>query len=388
MGRHFLQIPGPSPEPDRVLREISRTTIDHRGPEFAELGLAVLEGTRSLFGTEGDVVIYSSSGTGAWEAALVNAVHPGGRVLFYVGGHFASQWARMAQNLGYLVDVLEGDWRRGIDTHALQQHLEADTDGKIEAVCCVHNETSTGTLSDISAVRAAIDGAGHDALLLVDTISGLGSVEYKHDGWGVDVSIAGSQKGMMLPPGLGFNAVSQKALDRQRSMTGVSRHYWDWNPILAANKRGFWPTTPSTNLLFGLRESLAMLEEETLTAVYRRHERLAGACRAAVAAWGLELWCTDAGAHSPVVTAVKMPEGTSSESLRKRALDDFDVSIGAGLGPMKDIVFRIGHLGWINDATLFGALAAIELSLRRDGVPINANGVQAAMESIECADVH
>ncbi|GAA1176716.1 aminotransferase class V-fold PLP-dependent enzyme [Ornithinimicrobium humiphilum] len=382
MGRHFLQIPGPSPEPDAVLRAISATTIDHRGPEFQQLGSRLLEAIKPVFGTTNPVIIYSSSGTGAWEGALTNTLSVGDRVLFYETGHFASLWIEMATRLGLRPDVIGSDWRHGVDAEAIGQRLAEDTAHEIKAVCCVHNETSTGVTSDIRAVREAIDAAGHPALLMVDTISGLASADYRHDEWGVDVTVSGSQKGLMLPPGLGFNAVSDKAVEASKN-GGMPRSYWDWAPILEANSRGFWPTTPSTNLLFGLEVALQMLEEEGMEAVFARHQRHAAATRAAVRAWGLEILCLDERYYSPVLTAVVMPEGHDADAFRKVVLDRFDMSLGSGLGRLAGTVFRIGHLGWINDLTLMGTLAGVQMGLHLSGVPVAGDGVAAAMAVLE-----
>ena len=382
MGRHFLQIPGPSPEPDEVMRAISATTIDHRGPQFQQLGQRLLRDIRPVFGTTNPVIIYSSSGTGAWEGALVNTLSPGDRVIFFETGHFASLWHEMATRLGLAPEVIPSDWRHGVDAEEVGRQLEQDADREIKAVCVVHNETSTGVTSDIAAVRRAMDAVGHPALLLVDTISGLGSADYRHDEWGVDVTVSGSQKGLMLPPGLGFNAVSDKALEASRT-SGFPRSYWDWAPILASNETGFWPTTPSTNLLFGLEVVLRMLEEEGLPQVFARHERLARATRAAVRAWGLELLCLDEDVYSPVLTAVLMPEGHSGDAFRKRVLETFDMSLGSGLGRLADRVFRIGHLGWTNDLTLMGTLSGVQMGLRLAGVPVQDDGVAAAMAVLE-----
>ncbi|GLK95100.1 MULTISPECIES: pyridoxal-phosphate-dependent aminotransferase family protein [Achromobacter] len=378
-GRHFLQIPGPTNVPDRVLRAIDQPTIDHRGPEFGALGLAVLEGVKQVFQTQSPVVIFPSSGTGAWEAALVNTLSPGDRVLMVETGHFASLWRKLAGRLGLEVDFLEGDWRHPVDAAAIAARLAEDTAHGIKAVCVVHNETSTGVTSDIAAVRAAIDGAAHPALLMVDTISSLGSIDYRHDEWGVDVTVAGSQKGLMLPPGLAFNAVSARALaaaDHAR----LPRSYWDWREMLAANARGYFPYTPSTNLLYGLHEALAMLREEGLPQVYARHSRHAQAARLAVAAWGLELLSLDPTAHSAALTAVIMPQGHGADAFRKLVLERFDMSLGQGLGKLADRVFRIGHLGHFNDLTLCGTLAGVEMGLAAAGVPHRPGGVQAAME--------
>ncbi|MGS1011140.1 pyridoxal-phosphate-dependent aminotransferase family protein [Achromobacter anxifer] len=383
-GRHFLQIPGPTNVPDRVLRAIDQPTIDHRGPEFGALGLAVLEGVKQVFQTQSPVVIFPSSGTGAWEAALVNTLSPGDRVLMVETGHFASLWRKLAGRLGLEVDFLEGDWRHPVDAAAIAARLAEDKGRKIKAVCVVHNETSTGVTSDIAAVRAAIDGAAHPALLMVDTISSLGSIDYRHDEWGVDVTVAGSQKGLMLPPGLAFNAVSARALaaaDEAR----LPRSYWDWREMLAANARGYFPYTPSTNLLYGLHEALAMLREEGLPQVFARHQRHATATRLALAGWGLELLSLKPAAHSPALTAVIMPQGHGADAFRKLVLERFDMSLGQGLGKLTDRVFRIGHLGHFNDLTLCGTLAGVEMGLAAAGVPHRAGGVQAAMEFLSGA---
>lgn len=378
-GRHFLQIPGPTNVPDRVLRAIDQPTIDHRCPEFGALGLAVLEGVKQVFQTQSPVVIFPSSGTGAWEAALVNTLSPGDRVLMVETGHFASLWRKLAGRLGLEVDFLEGDWRHPVDAAAIAARLAEDTAHGIKAVCVVHNETSTGVTSDIAAVRAAIDGAAHPALLMVDTISSLGSIDYRHDEWGVDVTVAGSQKGLMLPPGLAFNAVSARALAAADDAR-LPRSYWDWREMLAANARGYFPYTPSTNLLYGLHEALAMLREEGLPQVYARHSRHAQAARLAVAAWGLELLSLDPTAHSAALTAVIMPQGHGADAFRKLVLERFDMSLGQGLGKLADRVFRIGHLGHFNDLTLCGTLAGVEMGLAAAGVPHRPGGVQAAME--------
>lgn len=378
-GRHFLQIPGPTNVPDRVLRAIDQPTIDHRGPEFGALGMAVLAGAKQIFQTQAPVVIFPSSGTGAWEAALVNTLSPGDRVLMVETGHFASLWKKLAGRLGLEVDYVEGDWRHPVDAALIGARLAEDVQRRIKAVCVVHNETSTGVTSDIAAVRAAIDGAGHPALLMVDTISSLGSIDYRHDEWGVDVTVAGSQKGLMLPPGLAFNAVSARAL-AAADTARLPRSYWDWREMLTANAKGYFPYTPSTNLLYGLHEALAMLQAEGLPRVFARHERHARATRLAVAGWGLELLSLDPAAHSPALTAVLMPEGRGADALRKIILDRFDMSLGQGLGKLADRVFRIGHLGHFNDLTLCGTLAGVEMGLAAAGVPHRAGGLQAAME--------
>lgn len=381
-GRHFLQIPGPTNVPDRVLRAIDQPTIDHRGPVFGALGLAVLGGIKQVFQTQSPVVIFPSSGTGAWEAALVNTLSPGDRVLMVETGHFASLWRKLAGRLGLEVDFLEGDWRHPVDAAAIGARLAQDAGRAIKAVCVVHNETSTGVTSDIAAVRRAIDGAGHPALLMVDTISSLGSIDYRHDEWGVDVTVAGSQKGLMLPPGLAFNAVSAKALAAADGAR-LPRSYWDWREMLAANERGYFPYTPSTNLLYGLHEALVMLQEEGLPQVYARHGRHGQATRLAVEAWGLELLSLDPAAHSPALTAVVMPAGHSADAFRKVVLDRFDMSLGQGLGRLADRVFRIGHLGHFNDLTLCGTLAGVEMGLAAAGVPHRPGGVRAAMEFLK-----
>jgi alanine-glyoxylate transaminase / serine-glyoxylate transaminase / serine-pyruvate transaminase len=377
-GRHFLQIPGPSNVPDRVLHALAMPTIDHRGPEFGRLGRRVLEGLRPVFRTEGDVIIYPSSGTGAWEAALVNTLSPGDRVLMYETGHFSSLWAELAGRLGLEVEVLEGDWRTGVDAARIEARLTEDPDGTIAAVAVVHNETSTGVTSDIAAVRAAMDRAGHDALLLVDTISSLGSIDYRHDEWGVDVTVAGSQKGLMLPPGLGFNAISGKARAAHADAR-LPRAYWDWGPMLESNATGYFPYTPATNLLYGLAEAIDLLLEEGLDRVFARHDRFAEATRAAVERWGLDVLATDPAERSSVLTAVVLPDGHDADRFRELTLERFDLSLGAGLARLKGQVFRIGHLGDLNDLTLAGTLAGVEGGLGLAGVPIRTGGVEAAL---------
>jgi alanine-glyoxylate transaminase/serine-glyoxylate transaminase/serine-pyruvate transaminase len=383
-GRHFLQIPGPTNVPDRVLRAMSAPTIDHRGPEFAQLTQALLPALGPVFGTTGPVVIYPSSGTGAWEAALANTLSPGDRVLIGETGQFSTLWAELAGRIGVQVEVIPGDWRHGVDPDAVGERLAADTEHAIKAVCVVHNETSTGVTSRVPDVRAAIDTAGHPALLLVDTISSLASIDYRHDEWRVDVTVAGSQKGLMLPPGLGFNAVSEKALAASRS-AGLPRSYWDWAPILEANARGFFPYTPATNLLYGLREALAMLAEEGLPAVFARHQRHAAATRAAVRAWGLEVWCADEREHSGSLTAVLLPTGHDADEVRRIILERFDMSLGSGLGRLAGTVFRIGHLGHFNDLTLAGTLSGVQMGLQLAGVPIKPGGIDAALDHLRDA---
>lgn len=382
-GRHFLQIPGPSPVPDRILRAMSLPTIDHRGPEFGVLGLKVLEGIRKIFKTSQPVVIYPASGTGAWEAALSNTLSPGDAVLMYETGHFATLWKKMAENLGLKPEFLglpgtEG-WRRGVQADQIEARLRADAAHAIKAVCVVHNETSTGVTSDIAAVRRAIDAAGHPALLLVDTISGLASADYRHDEWGVDVTVSGSQKGLMLPPGISFNAVSPKALEASKTAK-LPRAFWSWGEIVEMNKQGYWPYTPSTNLLYGLAEAIDMILAEGLDNVFARHQRLAAACRAAVASWGLEIQCADPAVYSPVLTGVVMPEGVDADAVRKLIYEHFDMSLGTGLGKLKGRMFRIGHLGDCNDLTLMATLSGCEMGLRLAGVQLAGSGVLAAMD--------
>ncbi len=381
-GRHYLGIPGPSPVPDRVLRAISYPTIDHRGPEFAALGKKVLAGMRTIFRTQGPVIIYPGSGTGAWEAAMVNTLSPGDHVLMFETGHFAALWQALATRLQLNCEVLSDSatgWRGGIKADAIEARLKRDAEHRIRAVCVVHNETSTGALSDIAAVRRAIDAAGHPALLLVDTISGLGCANYQHDAWGVDVSIAGSQKGLMLPPGLGFNALSQKAIEASKHAR-LLRAYWAWDEALAMNPGGYWPTTPATNLLYGLSEVIDMFAEEGMEQIFARHERLASACRAAVSAWGLETQCLEAACHSPVLTGVVMPDGVDADQVRKLILQRFDLSLGAGLGKLKGKMFRIGHLGDCNDLTLMAELAGCEMGLQLAGVKLKGSGMTSAMQ--------
>jgi len=378
-GRHFLQIPGPTNVPERVLRAIAAPTIDHRGPEFAELARQVLAGLGRLCGTSRPVALYPSSGTGAWEAALVNTLSPGDRILAFDAGHFASLWCRMARNLGLEVDFVPGDWRRGVHPRQLQEKLSADPGHRIKAVTIVQNETSTGAATQIPLIRAAMDGARHPALLIVDTISSLGSIDFRHDEWGVDVTIWCSQKGMMLPPGLGLNAVSQKALDASQRAR-LPRSYWEWQPVLAAAETGLFPYTPATNLLFGLREALAIFGEEGLPAVFSRHARHAEATRRAVRGWGLEILCQNPDDYSSTLTAVLVPDGHDADRVRQLILDRFNMSLGAGLGRLAGRVFRIGHLGDLGELSLAGALCGVEMGLAAAGVPIARDGVSAALE--------
>jgi len=380
-GRHFLQIPGPTNVPDRVLHATARPTIDHRGPEFGELGSRVLTGIRTVFQTSGDVIIYPASGTGAWEAALANTLRPGDAVVIYETGHFATLWAQMARELELDVMLLESDWRRGVDAAAIGEVLAADTQHRIRAVLATHNETSTAVTSDIPAVRAAIDVAGHPALLMVDTVSSLGSIDYRHEEWGVDVTVSGSQKGLMLPPGISFTAISPRARDVARE-GGMPRSYWRWETMLASNATGFFPYTPATNLLYGLDEALAMLREEGLPQVFARHHRLAEATRRAVEAWGLELLAVNPSERSDALTAVLLPEGHDADALRGVILERFDTSLGAGLGKVKGRVFRIGHLGHFNEPMLLGTLGAVEAGLLAAGVPFSRGGVSAAIDHL------
>jgi alanine-glyoxylate transaminase/serine-glyoxylate transaminase/serine-pyruvate transaminase len=383
-GRHFLQIPGPTNVPDRVLRAMAAPTIDHRGPEFARLAREVLGGVRGLAGTARPVALYPASGTGAWEAALVNSLSPGDTVLAFETGHFAALWAAMAARLGLAVDLVPGDWRSGVAPEQVFDRLSADAGHAVKAVTVVHNETSTGTVSEIPEIRAAIDAAAHPALLIVDAISSLGSVDYRHDEWGVDVTVWCSQKGMMLPPGLGLNAVSAKALDASRDAR-LPRSYWAWQPLLDAADSGLFPYTPPTNLLYGLRESLAMLGEEGLPGVFARHRRHAEATRHAVRAWGLDIVCRDPAAYSSTLTAVLVPDGHDADKVRGIVLDRFNASLGAGLGRLAGRAFRIGHLGDLGDLDLAGALCGVEMGLALAGVPIERAGVRAALDYLEPA---
>lgn len=378
-GRHFLQIPGPSNVPDRILRAIDSPTIDHRGPAFAALARGVLADIRTIFKTENPVVIYTASGTGAWEAALVNTMSPGDRVLMYETGQFSTLWRNLATKLGLEPEFMPGDWRHGADAAAIEARLAEDKGHAIKAVCVVHNDTSTGVTSNVPAVRRAIDAAGHPALLMADVISSLGSIDYRHDEWGVDVTVGGSQKGLMLPPGLSFNAVSDKARLAAKS-AGLRRSYWDWDEMIAANEKNVFPYTPGTNLLFGLRASIDMLHEEGLDAVFARHDRHAEATRRAVKAWGLEVLCQNPDEYSSALTAVMMPDGNDADSFRKTVLEHFDMSLGNGLGKVAGRVFRIGHLGDFNDLMLAGTLCGVEMGLGLAGVPHRTGGIAAAMD--------
>ena len=381
-GRHFLQIPGPTNVPDRVLRALSRPTIDHRGPEFAGLSLGVLAGLKRIFQTSGPVVIYPSSGTGAWEAALVNTLSPGDRVLMFETGHFATLWHNMAVALGLEVDFVPTDWRHGVDPSVVERKLVEDKRHHIKSVMAVHNETSTGVTSRIPEIRAAIDRASHPALLMVDTISSLASIDYRHEEWGVDVTVGCSQKGLMLPPGLGLNAISDKALAASKSAR-LPRSYWDWEAMLTANKIGFYPYTPATNLLYGLQEAIDMLEEEGLPQVFARHDRHAEAARRAVQAWGLEVLCADPREYSSSLTAVMMPDGYDAGVLLDLILEKFDMCLGIGLGKVRGKIFRIGHLGHFNDLMLAGTLSGIELGLSLAGIPFSKGGAAAALDYLE-----
>lgn len=379
-GRHFLQIPGPSNVPDRILRAMDYPTMDHRGPAFADVGRKALEGMKAIFKTESRVVIYPSSGTGAWEAALVNTLSPGDSVLMFETGHFAMLWKGLAEKLGLNPVFIEGDWRSGADADAIEARLREDSSHEIKAVCVVHNETSTGAVSPIHNVRRAMDAAKHPALLMVDTISSLASVDFRHDEWGVDVTVSGSQKGLMLPPGLSFNAISEKAIKASET-AALKRSYWSWDEMEGPNETGYFPYTPATNLLYGLNEALDMLlHEEGLENVFERHKRHGEAARAAVKAWGLEILCKVPEHRSPVLTAVMMPEGHSADNFRAVTLRHYDMSLGNGLSKVADRVFRIGHLGDFNDLMLCGTLSGVEMGLRDAAVPHKAGGVQAAME--------
>lgn len=380
-GRHFLHIPGPSPVPARVLRAISYQTIDHRGPEFGQMGLKILEGIKRLFQTQHPVIIYPTSGTGAWEAALVNTLSPGDTVLMYETGHFAALWKKLADKLGLQSEYIEFSriegWRKGVDAGLIEARLKQDAQHRIKAVCVVHNETSTGVTSNIAAVRKAIDAAGHPALLMVDAVSGLASADYRHDEWGVDVTVAGSQKGLMLPPGLGFNAISPKALEAGKTAR-LPKAFWAWDDYLEINQTGYWPTTPATNLLYGLHEAIDMILSEGLDNVFVRHQRLAAACRAAINAWGLEILCQDPAVYSPVSTGVLLPEAFNADALRKLILERYNLSLGMGLGKLKGRAYRIGHLGDCNELTLIAALSGCEMGMQAFGIPLKGSGVLAA----------
>ncbi len=384
-GRHFLQIPGPTNVPDRILRAIDNPTIDHRGPEFGALGRQVLAGLKSIFKTQNPVIIFPASGTGAWEAAIVNTLSPGDKVLMFETGHFATLWRKIAERMGLVVEFVAGDWRHGADPAAVEEKLVADKGHAYKAVMVVHNETSTGCTTRVGEVRKAMDRAKHPALLLVDTISSLGSIDYRHDEWGVDVTVAGSQKGLMLPPGLSFNAVSPKALAASKTAK-MPRAFWNWDEMLAANATGYFPYTPATNLLYGLAEAIDMLNEEGLGNVFARHDRHAEATRRAARVWGLEILCLEPKEYSSALTALLMPDGHDADRFRKLTLEAFDMSLGAGLAKVAGKVFRIGHLGSFNDLTLMGTLAGVEMGLEIAGVPHRKGGVAAAMAYLaDCA---
>jgi alanine-glyoxylate transaminase/serine-glyoxylate transaminase/serine-pyruvate transaminase len=384
-GRHFLQIPGPTNVPDRVLRAIDNPTIDHRGPEFGELGKKVLSGMKAIFKTKSHVIIFPASGTGAWEAALVNTLSPGDKVLMFETGHFATLWRKMAEKLGLSVEFVEGDWRHGVDPAAVEAKLAADKGHQVKAVLVVHNETSTGCTTRVGEVRAAMNRAKHPALLMVDTISSLGSIDYRHDEWGVDVTVAGSQKGLMLPPGLSFNAISAKAIEASKTAK-LTRSFWGWDEMITANATGYFPYTPATNLLYGLSEALDMMAEEGLDNVFRRHDRHAEATRRAASTWGLEILCLEPKEYSSALTALLMPAGHDADKFRKTVLNAFDMSLGAGLTKVAGKVFRIGHLGSFNDLMLMGTLSGVEMGLSLAGVPHRKGGAQAAMDYlVECA---
>ena len=378
-GRHFLQIPGPTNVPDRILRAIDMPTMDHRSPEFGLLGRRVLDGVKSIFKCTGPIFIYPASGSGAWEAALVNTLSPGDHVLMYETGHFASQWKAIANRLGLDPEFIQSDWRAGVDPGEIEARLRDDTSHSIKAVCVVHNETSTGCTSRIDEVRKAIDAAGHPALLMVDTVSSLGSIDFRHDEWGVDVTIGGSQKGLMLPPGLAFNAVSEKALHAAKS-AGLPRSFWSWEEMAGPNAKGFFPYTPSTNLLYGLAEAIDLLNDEGLDNIFARHARHGEATRRAVSEWGLEVFCANPRHYSNVVTTVLMPEGHSADRFRKTVAETFNMSLGNGLAKLADRVFRIGHLGDFNDLMLAGTLSGVEMGLDIAGVPHKSGGVSVALK--------
>ena len=378
-GRHFLHIPGPTPVPDRVLRAMDTPIIDHRGPEFAKVAKRALEGIKTIFKTTNPVIIYTATGTGAWEAALVNALSPGDRVLMVETGQFANLWRNMALKLGFRPELIPTDWRAGADPAAIEAKLREDTGHEIKAVCILHNETATGCVSPIAEIRRAIDRAGHPALFMVDTISSLASMDYRHDEWGVDISVGGAQKGLMLPPGMSFNALSDKAIAASKTST-TPKSFWSWEDMLAMNRNGFFPYTPATNMIQGLVVAIDMLHEEGLDNVFARHDRLAEATRRAVRAWGLEIMCRDPEAYSSTVTAVMVPEGTDADAFRALALERFNISYGMSFGRFAGKMFRIGHLGDTNELTLLGALAGTEMALELTGIPHRKGGVQAAME--------
>ena len=378
-GRHFLQIPGPTNVPDRVLRAMDYPTIDHRGPDFAELGLRVLDRIKLIFKTSEPVIIFPASGTGAWEAAMVNTLSAGDKILMFETGHFSTLWYDIAHKFNLEIDFVKGDWRTGVDPNIVEKKLKEDTEKKIKAVCAVHNETSTGVTSRIGEIRKSMDNANHPALLFVDTISSLGSIDYKHEEWKVDVTVGGSQKGLLLPPGLSFNAISSKALNAYKN-SNLPKSYWDWEPMIENNKKGYFPYTPATNLLYGLDEAINMLTEEGLENVFNRHNRFAEATRIAVNAWGLEILCKNPEEYSSSLTAVLVPEGHDADSLRKIILDDYNMSLGTGLAKVAGKVFRIGHLGDFNELMLAGTLSGVEMGLMKSKIPFNKGGILKALE--------
>ena len=378
-GRHFLQIPGPTNVPDRVLRAMDYPTIDHRGPDFAELGLRVLDRIKLIFKTSEPVIIFPASGTGAWEAAMVNTLSAGDKILMFETGHFSTLWYDIAHKFKLEIDFVKGDWRTGVDPNIVESKLKEDTEKKIKAVCAVHNETSTGVTSRIGEIRKAMDNADHPALLFVDTISSLGSIDYRHEEWKVDVTVGGSQKGLLLPPGLSFNAISSKALDAYKK-SDLPKSYWDWEPMIENNKKGYFPYTPATNLLYGLDEAINILTEEGLENVFKRHIRFAEATRIAVNAWGLEILCKNPNEFSSSLTAVLVPEGHDADSLRKIILDDYNMSLGTGLAKVAGKVFRIGHLGDFNELMLAGTLSGVEMGLMKSKIPFNKGGILKALE--------
>ena len=380
-GRHFLQIPGPTPVPDRVLRAMDYQVLDHRGPTFQKLALRVLEKVKTIFKTESHVIIFPASGSGAWEAAMSNTLNPGDKVLMYETGQFATLWNQVAKRLGLVTDFIPSDWRTGVDPQKIEEKLREDKNHEIKAVCVVHHETSGGLLSDLAAIRKVIDSCNHPALFMVDTVSGLGSADLRHDEWGIDVTVAGSQKGLMLPPGLAFNSISAKAIAASKTST-MPRGYWSWEDMLAANKTGFFPYTPATNILYGLDVAIDLMHEEGLDNIFARHKRFGEATRAAVKAWGFENLCRDDRYLSPVMTAVMMPNGKGGDAYRKVVLDTYDMSLGAGLNKIADKIFRIGHLGDTNDLTIMGALSGVEMGFAAAGIPYKKGGVQAAMDVI------
>ena len=378
-GRHFLQIPGPTNLPDRVLRAMDRAVIDHRGPEFAEISKSVLEKLKSVFKTTAPVIMYPGSGTGAWESAIVNTLNVGDKVLFFETGEFSIRWYHQAKDLKIDAEIVPGDWRHGIDPKVVAERLAADKDKKIKAVCVLHNETSTGIVNNIGEIRKAIDSVNHPALFMVDVISSLASIDYRHEEWKVDVTVGGSQKGLLLPPGLSFNAISHKALEASKKAT-MPKHYWDWNAMLENNKTGFYPYTPATTLIYGLDEALDMLMEEGLDNVFARHARLAEATRLAVKAWGLEILCKNPAEYSNTLTTVLLPEGYDADNLRKTILDEYNMALGASFNKVKGKVFRIGHLGDLNEIMLMGVLSGVEMGLTKAKVTFKAGGIMAALQ--------